>query len=221
MTGKQRREQLIDSAISLFGQHGFKGTTTKALARAAGVSEATIFRYFPTKADLYASVFQDRLSVGNAELVSLLEDLVERGEDEKVLRTLTRAIIGWYSDDRDLHRMLMYVNLEQTPAENNLLRSAIRRSAVFTFMDRYVARRQAEGIFAPGDTDLLARLLTSATNWYGVTTKLYGWTTTDGEDERVVEKYSRFLLAGLKDGRSAARTEAGHRAAFGAPLPRS
>ena len=47
MTGKQRRKQLIDSAIALFGQHGFKGTTTKA--------------------DLYASVFQDRLSVGKQE----------------------------------------------------------------------------------------------------------------------------------------------------------
>ena len=67
MSGQQRREQLIDSAIALFGQHGFKGTTTKALARAAGVSEATIFRYFPTKADLYASVFQDRPSVGKQE----------------------------------------------------------------------------------------------------------------------------------------------------------
>ena len=180
MTGKQRREQLIDSAIALFAQHGFKGTTTKALARAAGISEATIFRYFPTKADLYASVFQDRLGVGNAELVSLLEDLVERGEDEEVLRTLTRATLKWFDDDRDLHRMLMYVQLEQSPAENNLLRSAIRRSGVFQFMEDYVARRQAEGIFAPGDPDLLARLLRAATTWYAVTTKLYGWTTEDG-----------------------------------------
>ena len=149
--------------------------------------------------------------MGSPELVRQLEDLVERGEDEEVLRTLTRATLKWFDDDRDLHRMLMYVQLEQSPAENNLLRSAIRRSGVFQFMEDYVARRQAEGIFAPGDPDLLARLVRATTTWHAVTTKLYGWATEDGEDDRVVETYSRFILAGLKAGVPQAAADLAHR----------
>ncbi len=49
LPGTERRAQLLEVAISIFGQRGFRGATTKAIAEAAGVSEATIFRHFPSK----------------------------------------------------------------------------------------------------------------------------------------------------------------------------
>nr|MBA2565167.1 helix-turn-helix transcriptional regulator [Gemmatimonadota bacterium] len=38
VTGKERREQIIDAAIQLFAEAGFTGTTTRRLAEAAGIS---------------------------------------------------------------------------------------------------------------------------------------------------------------------------------------
>ena len=56
LTGEKRREQILDSAVAVFGRKGFAGTTTRALAREAGVSEAMIFRFFPDKAALYHAI---------------------------------------------------------------------------------------------------------------------------------------------------------------------
>ena len=53
LTFKQRREQIIQAVLPLFGQRGRDGVTTKELAAVGGVSEALIFRHFPTKQDLF------------------------------------------------------------------------------------------------------------------------------------------------------------------------
>jgi TetR/AcrR family transcriptional regulator len=52
MSGDERRKQILRVAIQLFSQRGFSGTTTKEIARAAGVSEAMVFRHFANKEEL-------------------------------------------------------------------------------------------------------------------------------------------------------------------------
>jgi AcrR family transcriptional regulator len=46
------QQHLLDSAQRLFGERGYRGTTTKDIAQNAGVSENLIFRYFKSKSDL-------------------------------------------------------------------------------------------------------------------------------------------------------------------------
>ena len=60
MTGDKRREQILQTAVDLFSQRGFKGTTTKEIARAAGVSEAMVFRHFATKDELYGAILDNK-----------------------------------------------------------------------------------------------------------------------------------------------------------------
>ena len=85
MTAVQRKAQIVDVAIALFGRHGFKGTTTKALARAAGVSEATIFKHFPTKDNLYAAAFQRRTGVGTVKGGTKLDQMAEENQTTRPL----------------------------------------------------------------------------------------------------------------------------------------
>ncbi len=47
------RASIADAAIDLFGRHGFDRVTVAEVARAAEVSVATVFNYFPTKEDLF------------------------------------------------------------------------------------------------------------------------------------------------------------------------
>jgi AcrR family transcriptional regulator len=49
----ETRERIIDAARTLFSERGYQATTTKELAEAAGVAEITLFRHFPTKAQLF------------------------------------------------------------------------------------------------------------------------------------------------------------------------
>src|ERR1700676_3028148 len=48
-----RRRGIVDAAVPLFARKGFTGTTTKEIAEAARVSEALVFKHFPSKAALY------------------------------------------------------------------------------------------------------------------------------------------------------------------------
>ena len=44
-----RRQEILTAAAGVFAQHGFRGSTTRRIADAAGVNEITIFRYFGSK----------------------------------------------------------------------------------------------------------------------------------------------------------------------------
>lgn len=46
------REQILDAAARLYADHGFRGTTTRAIAESAGVNEVTLFRLFGSKETL-------------------------------------------------------------------------------------------------------------------------------------------------------------------------
>jgi AcrR family transcriptional regulator len=60
-----RREQtktaIVRAALSLFQSKGFDDTSTKAIARKAGVAEGTVFNYFPTKEDIAVHFFHQEL----------------------------------------------------------------------------------------------------------------------------------------------------------------
>lgn len=197
MSGPERRAQIIDAAIALFGRHGFKGTTTKSLARASGVSEATIFKHFPTKNDLYAAAFDRRTGVGTEQLVAELQDYAERGEDERLLRTLIRAIFYGYEHDRDLHRMLLYAWLEQEAEDNQQWSDQMQRYPLFVFLDGYIQRRQAEGVFVKETTGLVLAVLIGLPVHEAVRRKLYGL-DTGFSDDMAVETFARLLLDGIK-----------------------
>ena len=68
---KQQTRQLIaDTARRLFAERGFDAVTVVEVARAADVSEATVFNYFPTKEDL----FYNRLEAFEEELLAAIRD---------------------------------------------------------------------------------------------------------------------------------------------------
>jgi AcrR family transcriptional regulator len=57
-TAAERREALIEAAVGVFAERGFHGTPTTAVAKAAGISQAYLFRLFPTKEELYVAAVE-------------------------------------------------------------------------------------------------------------------------------------------------------------------
>ena len=55
-----RKASINRAAAALFGEKGFSGTKTREIAARAGVSEALIFKHFPSKEDLYASILAEK-----------------------------------------------------------------------------------------------------------------------------------------------------------------
>src|SRR6201989_3251661 len=59
MTSDLRRQLILGAAKRCFARHGYTGTTTKSVAAAAAISEALLFKHFPSKAALYAEILSD------------------------------------------------------------------------------------------------------------------------------------------------------------------
>ncbi len=57
-TAEERREAVLEAAMGAFCERGYLGTPTKDVAEAAGISQAYLFRLFPTKTDLVVAVVQ-------------------------------------------------------------------------------------------------------------------------------------------------------------------
>jgi AcrR family transcriptional regulator len=55
-TAEERREDVLRAAMKVFGERGLYGTPTMDIARAAGISQAYLFRLFPTKTELFVAV---------------------------------------------------------------------------------------------------------------------------------------------------------------------
>src|SRR4051794_40413277 len=70
LDAEERRRAIIGAALPLFARKGFVATTTKELAEAAGVSEALIFKHFPSKAALYSEILRSGCE-GSPELAEL------------------------------------------------------------------------------------------------------------------------------------------------------
>jgi AcrR family transcriptional regulator len=56
MSGDERRASIVKAVLPIFARHGFSNTTTRQLAEAAGVSEALLYKHFPSKDSLYAEI---------------------------------------------------------------------------------------------------------------------------------------------------------------------
>ena len=59
MAAADRRRHLVETAIRLFTEGSYRGTTTAEIARAAGVSEPILYRHFASKRDLYLAALED------------------------------------------------------------------------------------------------------------------------------------------------------------------
>jgi AcrR family transcriptional regulator len=56
-SAEERREEIVAIAIEQFALNGYKGTSTEAIAREAGISQPYLFRLFKTKRDLFLACF--------------------------------------------------------------------------------------------------------------------------------------------------------------------
>jgi AcrR family transcriptional regulator len=108
-SARDRQASLIAAAASLFAAKGFNGTTTKEIAKAAGVSEALVFKYFPTKRSLYAAILEEKVSVN--ELLEAVEAAAQKHDDHRVFTMIASYRIRPGVDSTFL-RLLLFSALE-------------------------------------------------------------------------------------------------------------
>src|ERR1700748_1488571 len=129
MTSDLRRQLILGAAKRCFARNGFAGTTTKSVAAAAAISEALLFKHFPSKAALYAEILAEEceadpalahllgLEPSTTALVELMRSMVRHFLDiadapdvEEAQRL--RLMVNSHLDDGEFARIL-YAKVEK------------------------------------------------------------------------------------------------------------
>lgn len=122
---QSKRSAIMDAATRLFAEHGFRDVATAALAAEAGVSTATLYRYFPDKESLFAAVIDE-----------LVSDVIQ-----------APAVRAYESPDRLRDLAMRYAELLSNPLVVGLIRAVVAdRESSSAFRDRL--ETHGNGIFA-------------------------------------------------------------------------
>ncbi|HEX2358978.1 MAG TPA: TetR/AcrR family transcriptional regulator [Solirubrobacterales bacterium] len=122
-TAEERRETVIAAAIPIFAARGYDAGSTMEIAKAAGISQAYVFRLFPTKAELFAAV------VGAAS--DRMQDAIReagaraRGEGHSRLESMGTVLDELTERDRDV--LLIQLHSQVAAGHEPLIRDAARR----------------------------------------------------------------------------------------------
>ena len=73
----QREEEILDAAARLFAEHGFADANTQVLADTLGVGKGTLYRYFPSKQELFLAAVDRVMRQLTATIDLAVEDIEE------------------------------------------------------------------------------------------------------------------------------------------------
>ena len=197
MSSEERRLQLIRAAISLFSQRGFSGTTTKEIARVAGVTEAIVFRHFPTKEALYAAILDYKANEAQLEeWIEEAQEFVDRRDDEALFRSLIRRFLEHHRMNREFTRLMFYSALERHQLASNF-RDKLR-ARLDKFLYDYITLRQREGAFVESNPGAICQALLALPIFYSLDTWLFEFNRFEITEEEAVETFTQLLLKGLR-----------------------
>jgi AcrR family transcriptional regulator len=151
-SGQERQASIIAAAAALFAQKGFNGTTTREIAKTAGISEALLFKHFPTKRALYAAIIAAKSQL--SQLMVSVEEAVEKRDDVRVF-TLIGGFRIHRGADPSLLRLLLFSALEGHELSDMFFRN--RHRVFYEFLADYISRRTQEGAFRKVDPLLAAQ----------------------------------------------------------------
>ena len=169
MAAEDRRRQIVRVAVRLFSERGFRGTTTKEIAQAAGVSEAIIFRHFATKDELYSAIIDHKSCEGAAsDLSCTVAEMIKGGvagaiaskDDRAVFEGLALGMMEHHQQDPDFLRILMYSALEGHQLTQMFWDRNVR--VMYEFLGSYIRERQREGAFRDVDPLVVVRSFTGS-----------------------------------------------------------
>jgi AcrR family transcriptional regulator len=103
MTGKERREQLLEIGRSLFAERGFDATSVEEIAAKAGVSKPVVYEHFGGKEGLYAVVVDREMRT----LLDLVTSALTGGHPRELLEQAAFALLDYVEHYSDGFRILV------------------------------------------------------------------------------------------------------------------
>ena len=202
MTGDKRREQILLTAISLFSQKGFSGTTTKEIARVAGVSEAMVFRHFAKKSDIYDAILDNKTCHEGMrfpwEEDSELLAAIQVKDDHKVFYRMALNALNKQQEDVGFLRLLFYSALEEHELAERFFSEFIAK--LYGFIGGYIEERQRDGAFRDIEPRVAVRAFLGMMIHHSINNILWdkGRNLLNITNEDAADNFAHILLRGIR-----------------------
>jgi AcrR family transcriptional regulator len=177
MKGTDRRNQIINEAMRLFGHYGYDSVTIKQLAKACDITEPALYRHFSSKEEIYSAVLDSLKSLMNYE--GLFGRLEKSDDPGAILSGLASHILDFFNKNRETYRLLLYSTLR----EHNKARKIFReiRGPYARFLAGQLDRLYSLGKIRKKNNEITARCFIgmvfdcalSSTLWKGFQGKNY------------------------------------------------
>jgi TetR/AcrR family transcriptional regulator len=202
LSAKERKCQIIETARVVFASQGYAHAGTADLAKAAGVSEPALYRYFPSKKDLFLATLRDT----GSRLVEIWQNIAYEVEDP--LETLWAIAVRYYDhlDSRAASMKLAFQALCE--ADDPDIREAARENFMrfADFVAEIVDEGKARGTIRP---DVDSRVAAWQFVGSGLTLDLVHLLGLRVEvDRERVEEWGRLYLRSIRAAPPKARAEA-------------
>lgn len=170
MTAEDRRGQILRGAMDLFAEKGFRGATTREIARHLGISEALMFKYFPSKEALYRAIIQKRTD--GSEEMFFPKEAIQAKDDRQVFRSIASNLIAKNTEDPTFMRLILYSALEGHELSRIFFENHVMGKT--RLLSGYIRQRIKEKAFKPVPPLLAARAFMGMIIHYVQFREIYG-----------------------------------------------
>jgi AcrR family transcriptional regulator len=157
MGGRQKsdtkRDDILRAAVAEFAHRDFHEVLMDDVAARAGVGKGTLYRYFPTKEELFVSAVLRELAESHADLV----EFDENAPLQTTLITIVARMIGYFQGKEELLTLIQ--RYEHRLPESEAAAMQQRRSEVLSAIAAALARELRAGRVRRVDTRLAAEIL--------------------------------------------------------------
>jgi len=194
MKSGERRAAIVQSAIHLFAEKGFRGTTTRELASALGVTEPVLYQHFRTKHDLYSAIIEAKSAEVSGRGTELQQ--LAQGDDHRAFFTLLgELVLERYEKDPELTRLLFFSCLERHELADLFFERQVQH--FYKLVSGFIRRRSAKGAFRRVNADIAARGLVGMIAYQGMIGMLYPGRFGKPNTRRVVDEMVTVFLEGI------------------------
>ncbi len=198
---EEKRQRILKVATNEFAANGFENTSIEKIAKKAGISVGSVYKYFERKEDMFITV----VHIGLSKLEGLLTELYARDEDVAVkVEKIIRELIKFSREEPDLIKL--YGVLTAAKSSPLLFSLAQEMEAVSArIYTRAIKEGQKTGdVRKDIDPAFFAFLLDSllmslrfsyASDYYKERYAVYNGEDVFGDDEFVIEQTLKFIKA--------------------------
>lgn len=190
------REKILESAIELFAEKGFNGTTTKEIAEAAEVNESLIFRHFSTKRDLYGAIIEKKIDE-EPGIELPLQTYKDTKDDYLIFKAIAERMLEKCGRDSSFIRLLHFSALEGHELSDMFFSTYVEY--VNMLLCDYIESRIAEKAFKNVDPLCASQAFIGMVVNHIIVQELFGEKKRNKiNNEELVETFVTVFLDGIK-----------------------